>query len=65
MAVKTFCDLCDVEIKAGDDVSSTTWIENRYTLDKTTATAPQPMPVTKITCGKCFVKIKKIFDAKK
>ena len=66
MAVKTFCDICDIEVKAGDEVSSTTWIENRYTIDNKTNTAPQQMTITKITCGKCFVKIKKIFkDAEK
>lgn len=65
MGVKTFCDICNKEVRQGDEVSSTTWIENRYTVDSTTNTTPRPVQITKITCGNCFKKIKKIFDDKK
>lgn len=68
MAVRTYCDACEVEIKKGDDVASIMSIEKQYTLNSTEAQGQegQVVQITRLACGKCFKKIKKIFeDAKK
>ena len=57
--IKTFCDVCGKEIKKGDEVASVTSIEKQYTLKNSQV---QPMSVTRLVCGKCFVPIKKIFE---
>ena len=62
MAIKTFCDKCEKEIKKGDEVASIVSIEKQYTFNKKGTTGAQPIQVTRLACGECFKKIKKIFE---
>ena len=62
MAIKTFCDRCGKEIKQGDEVASIVSVEKQYILQKKGNPVPQAMSVTRLACGECFKKIKKIFE---
>ena len=59
MAVKTFCDKCNIEIKQGDDVASIFSVEKQFTIKDTKG---QVVQKTRLACGKCFKLILKIFE---
>jgi len=59
MAVRTFCDKCNAEIKKGDEVASIVSIEKAFTLEDTKG---QVVQKTRLACGKCFKLILKIFE---
>ena len=64
--IKTFCDACGKEIKKGDEVASINSIEKNYSFNRKTTTNVESIQVSRLACGDCFKKIKKIFeDAKK
>ena len=56
--IKTFCDSCGKEIGKGEEVASITSIENQYTMESNPQ--KQAMQITRLACGDCFKKIKKI-----
>jgi len=61
--IKTFCDACGVEIKKGDEVASINSIEQQHILSAGSGSPlSQTMQVSRLACGKCFKKIKKIFE---
>ena len=65
--IKTFCDACGKEIKKGDEAASIVSVEKQHVLpstmgaDKNSVSTLQPVQVTRLACGKCFGKVKKIF----
>ena len=64
--IKSFCDACGAEIKKGDEFAQVQSIEKQYTFNKKTTTGVETIQVSRLACGDCFKKIKKIFeDAKK
>ena len=59
--IKTFCDSCGKEIVKGEEVASITSIENTFFPTPNSATSKaQPVQITRLACGDCFKKIKKI-----
>jgi len=66
MAIRTFCDACEKEIKKGDEFAQVQSIEKQYTFNRKNTTGVETQQVSRLACGDCFKKIKKVFeDAKK
>ena len=60
--VKSYCDSCGIEIKKGDEFATVMSFEKQHILSKKGNPVPQAMQVTRLACGECFKKIKKIFE---
>ena len=60
--VKSFCDVCNKEIKKGEDFATITSYEKKYIFNKKTATGIESIQLTRLSCGECFIKNKKVFE---
>ena len=62
MAIRTFCDACNKEIKKGDEFANIQSIEKQYKFNKKGTSDVNTVQVSRLACGECFKQIKKVFD---